>query len=98
MNVILSHRPSLQLATIFISPPGASKVRWVSGSVIGSIPVSRRAVAVQIVLEPDMGGYSLASMIIKPASASACVGGTIKFAELVAATRGSFKRNFHFYS
>ena len=46
-----------------MSPAGASSVSRVSGSRIGRMPVSRIAVTVQIVLEPDIGGYSVDSMM-----------------------------------
>lgn len=45
-------------------PPGASSMNLVSGSCIGMIPVSRSAVAVQSVFEPDIGGYSHTSMMM----------------------------------
>ena len=41
-----------------------------TGSRIGSIPVSSSTVVTQIVFVPDMPGYSTCSMITKPASAS----------------------------
>ena len=53
-----------------ISPAGASSVSSVTGSTIGIMPVSSSTVATQIVLVPDMPGYSTCSMITKPASAS----------------------------
>jgi len=37
---------------------------------MGKRPVSRITVAVQIALEPDIGGYSVDSMMMKPKSAS----------------------------
>ena len=58
-----------------MSPAGASSVSSVTGSRIGIIPVSSSAVVTQIVLVPDIGGYSTCSMITNPASASGCVGG-----------------------
>ena len=39
------------------------------------MPVSIKAVVTQMVLLPDMGGYSVCSMMTKPASASGWVGG-----------------------
>ena len=39
------------------------------------MPVSMRAVTTHIVLCPDMGGYSVCSMITNPASAPGTVGG-----------------------
>ena len=35
---------------------------------------------VQIVFEPDMAGYSVGSMMMKPASQSGLVAGTTRFA------------------
>ena len=46
-----------------MSPAGASSVSSVTGSLIGSIPVSSRTVTTQIVFVPDMPGYSTCSMI-----------------------------------
>ena len=46
-----------------MSPAGASRVSSVTGSVIGTMPVSRRTVATQIVFVPDIPGYSTCSMI-----------------------------------
>ena len=49
-----------------------------TGSRIGSMPVSSSTVVTQIVFVPDMPGYSTCSMITKPASASGRVGGRIR--------------------
>jgi hypothetical protein len=49
-----SQRPSRQSARMRTSPAGASSTISVTGSVIGSIPVSSSTVAVLIVFEPDM--------------------------------------------
>ena len=46
-----------------MSPAGASRASSVTGSVIGSIPVSSSVVTTQIVLVPDIPGYSTCSMI-----------------------------------
>ena len=46
-----------------MSPAGASSVSSVTGSVIGSIPVSSRTVTTHIVFVPDIPGYSTCSMI-----------------------------------
>ncbi len=46
-----------------IRPAGDSRVSSVTGSVIGSMPVSSSTVATQIVFVPDMPGYSTCSMI-----------------------------------
>jgi hypothetical protein len=72
--------PPAHAARIRMSPAGASSVTSVTGSVIGSMPVSSSAVATQMVFEPDMPGYSTCSMITYPASASGFVGGRMTFA------------------
>jgi hypothetical protein len=46
-----------------IRPAGDSSTNSVVGSDIGNIPVSNNTVATQIVLEPDMTGYSVDSKI-----------------------------------
>ena len=53
-NVTRSQRPSRQSARTRTSPAGASSTSSVTGSVIGTIPVSSSTVAVLIVFEPDM--------------------------------------------
>ena len=53
-NVTRSQRPSRQSAVTRTSPAGASSTSSVTGSVIGTIPVSSSTVAVLIVFEPDM--------------------------------------------
>ncbi len=80
VNSTLSHRPSRQRARTSTTPPGASRRRTVSGSCISSMPVSSRTVVVQIVFEPDIAGYSVGSMMMKPASQSARVAGTTRLA------------------
>ena len=47
-------------------PPGASRVSRVSGSAIGRMPVSSSTVATQMAFDPDMGGVSSGSMMMKP--------------------------------
>ena len=61
---------SAQVHSTSISPAGDSSTSRVTGSVMGSIPVSSSTVATHIVFEPDMAGYSVDSMITKPMSAS----------------------------
>ena len=53
------------------------------------MPVSSSTVAMQIVFEPDIGGYSVGSMMMEPASQSGRVGGTIRFAWQATLPRGS---------
>ena len=76
-KVTPSTLPSRHSARTRMSPAGASRTISVTGSTIGSIPVSRSTVATQIVFVPDIPGYSTCSMITNPASASGCVGGRI---------------------
>ena len=45
--------------------------------------------ATQIVFEPDIGGYSVGSMMMKPASQSARVAGTTRLACTATLPRGS---------
>ena len=72
-----------------MSPAGASRVSRVSGSRIGRMPVSRIAVTVQIVLEPDIGGYSVDSMMTYPSAAFGLREGRTRLALWTAAPRGS---------
>jgi hypothetical protein len=48
--------PSRQRASTGTGPAGVSSVSRVTGSRIGSIPVSSSTVTVQMVFEPDIGG------------------------------------------
>ena len=57
---------------------------------MGMMPVSRRTVATQMQLEPDMGGVSSGSMMMKPIWASGCLGGTSRFTWRKTPPRGSF--------
>jgi hypothetical protein len=61
VNVTPVTFPSLQSQRSLISPAGASRTSSVTGSVIGTMPVSSSTVAVQIVLLPDIAGYSVDS-------------------------------------
>ena len=58
--------PFRQSATARMSPPGASNVSSVRGSVMGRMPVSNRTVETHRLLDPDMGGVSSGSMMIQP--------------------------------
>ena len=49
-------RPPSTLASMLMRPPGASSLKLVAGSVMGSSPVSRRAVTTQMVLWPENRG------------------------------------------
>jgi hypothetical protein len=70
-------------------PAGASSVISVIGAFIGTMPVSSSAVATQIVLLPDIAGYSTCSMMTKPASASGRVGGRTRLQQAAGKPRGS---------
>jgi hypothetical protein len=70
----------------------------VSGSCIGAIPVSRSTVATHIVLEPDMGGYSVGSMMMAPATQSGRFGGTMRLTWRATLPRGSQRRNRRIWS
>ena len=94
MNSTLSQRPSRHAARASTTPPGASSRTTVSGSRSSSMPVSSRTVVVQIVFEPDMAGYSVGSMMMKPASQSGRVAGTTRFAWQATLPRGSRNRSF----
>ena len=48
----------------------------------------------QIVFEPDMAGYSVGSMMMKPASQSGLVAGTTRFAWQATLPRGSRSSSF----
>ena len=73
---------------------GASRLSVVSGSCILTIPVSRRTVATHIVFEPDIGGYSVGSMMMKPATQLGWRDGTKRFACTTTLPRGSWSSSF----
>src|SRR5262249_58072984 len=75
----LSHLPAWHVAVISTRPAGISSANLVNGSCIGTMPVSSKTVAMHIVLEPDIGGDSVGSMMIAPAAQSLRVEGTIRF-------------------
>jgi hypothetical protein len=60
-------------------PPGASRVSSVTGTVIGRMPPSSSTVDTQIEFEPNIGGVSSGSMMIKAASARGSLGVTSMF-------------------
>ena len=66
-----------------------SRRRTVVGSVIGTIPVSSSTVAMHMVFEPDIGGYSVGSMMIAPATQSGRVEGTMRLTWRATEPRGS---------
>ncbi len=61
----------------------------VSGSCIGTRPVSSRTVATQIAFEPDIGGVSAGSMMIQPVAARGSLGGTSRLTCRKTPPRGS---------
>ena len=63
----------------------------VSGSVIGTMPVSSSTVATQIELEPDIGGVSSGSMMMKPIVARGSFGGTSRLTWRKTPPRGSLR-------
>ena len=77
-----------------MSPAGVSRVSSVTGSTAATMPVSMSAVTVQMVFVPDMGGYSVCSMITNPASASGCVGGSTRLQFAAGYPRGSRSMSF----
>ena len=89
-NVTPVTLPSRQSARTRMSPAGASRVSSVTGSVIGNIPVSRRAVTTHIVFVPLIPGYSTCSMITKPAAASGSDDGRTRLQFAAGKPRGSW--------
>lgn len=69
-SVTRSTFPLRQAQRASISPPGDSRTSVVSGSIMGRMPVSRMTVATHMVLEPDIAGYFVASMMTNAMSAS----------------------------
>ena len=87
------HRPSRHSATALTGPAGVSTITMVSGSLIGTMPVSRMTVTVQIRFEPDMGTYSVGSMMITPTLQSALIGGVRRLTCRQTLPRGSQSKN-----
>ena len=83
--------PSRHSAVTSTRPPGASSVRWVSGSCIGRMPASSSTVATQIEFEPDMGGVSSGSMMMKPICALGSLAGTSRLTCRKTPPRGSLR-------
>src|SRR5918993_1372485 len=93
-TVIRSALPPRHLAVTSTRPPGASRVRRVSGSCMGRMPLSSSTVATQMELEPDMGGVSAGSMMIQPICARLSLGGTSRFTCRNTPPRGSLSMNW----
>ena len=68
--------PLRQVAVTSTRPPGGSSTMRVSGSCMGTMPVSSNTVATQIAFDPDIGGVSAGSMMIQPICARGSFGGT----------------------
>ena len=81
--------PSSTVAVTRTRPAGVSRFSSVTGSSAGTIPVSMSTVVTQIVFVPDMGGYSVCSMITKAASAAGSVGGSSRLQLAAGYPRGS---------
>ena len=90
LSVIDCALPLRHCAVTSISPAGASSTSLVSGSTIGTIPASSSTVATQMQLEPDMGGVSSGSMMMKPIWARGSLGGTSRFTCRKTPPLGSF--------
>ena len=76
-------------ASMATSPAGVSRTNLVTGSLTATIPVSISTVATQMVLLPDMGGYSTCSMMMKAAAAVGPVGGNTRLQLAAGYPRGS---------
>jgi hypothetical protein len=94
VTVTSSTTPSRHRARTSTSPPGASSTSRVSGSSIGRMPVSSSTVTTQIEFEPDIGGVSEGSMMMKPICARGSFGGTRRFTCRKTPPRGSFRTKF----
>src|SRR5579871_5481768 len=84
-----THLPSRQDARATTGPPGASIRTTVSGSCMGTMPVSSSTVATQIRLEPELGTYSVGSMMITPVAHPGVTGGISRFTCRQTLPRGS---------
>ncbi len=82
--------PRSQAAVTSTGPAGMSSRNLVTGSTIGTMPVSSRTVTMHIVFEPDIGGYSVGSMTMAPATQSGRVGGTSRLTWRATEPRGSW--------
>src|SRR5579872_2245650 len=92
--VMRSALPSRHSAATAMRPPGASRVKRVSGSRIGRMPASSSTVATQMAFEPDIGGVSSGSMMMKPIAAFGSLAGTRRLTCRKTPPRGSFRRKF----
>ena len=83
--------PLRHSAVTAMRPPGASRVKCVSGSCIGRMPASSSTVATQIAFEPDIGGVSSGSMMMKPICALGSLAGTSRLTWRKTPPRGSLR-------
>lgn len=91
-RVTRSHFPFEHLATALTRPAAVSIVTTVLGSFISIMPVSRRTVTRQMLLEPDMACALSPCRIVKAVSASGCTGGNRRFVLICVHPLGSFTR------
>ena len=92
-SVTRSQRPSRHVATVRTSPAAVSSTTSVSGSVIGTAPVSSSAVTTQIVFEPLIACARSGCRITKPACAAGSVDANTRLALVCGRPRGSKHRN-----
>src|SRR5450759_4439346 len=88
-KVTLRTLPWRTSASTAIRPAGVSSLRCVTGSTALTMPVSISTVTTQMVLVPDIGGYSTCSMMTNPASASGWLEGRIRLQLAAGYPRGS---------
>src|ERR1035437_9919345 len=88
-KVTLRTLPWCTSASTAIRPAGVSSLRCVTGSTALTMPVSISTVTTQMVLVPDIGGYSTCSMMTNPASASGWLEGRIRLQLAAGYPRGS---------
>ena len=88
-----TQRPSSQRARATTRPAGVSRRTMVSGSRIGTRPVSSRAVTTHMQLLPDMACARSDCSTMKPASASGRVGAISRLTDIWAQARGSCVTN-----
>ena len=92
-SVTRSQRPSRQVATVRTSPAAVSRTTTVSGSVIGTAPVSSSAVTTQIVFEPLIACARSGCRMMKPACAAGSDDSNTRLALVCGRPRGSKHRN-----
>src|SRR5450759_1148894 len=88
-KVTLRTLPWCTSASTAIRPAGVSSLRCVTGSTALTMPVSISTVTTQMVLVPDIGGYSTCSIMTNPASASGWLEGKTRLQLAAGYPRGS---------